>query len=195
MPAHNKSVEPVEKPAIMPEVFSGKEGEDFGLWLSQFDIAAVVNGWSDTDKTNMLALRLRGAASRAFHSLPTESRVNFKDVCRILEQKFNPVERASVYRAILQSRRQKGDERLIDLAEDIRATVRRAYPQVRDGGTLDQLALDSFLAALDESLRRRVRDAEPETLDDALHKALKYDAFDEADRRAGVPNPIVIMPG
>ena len=48
-------------------------------------------------------------------------------------------------------------------------------------------ALEAFFGTLDVQLRRRVRDAEPESLNVAVSHVLVLDAYDKTDRRSDLP--------
>ena len=174
-----------QKQLVLPDTFSGRSHDDFDIWVSQFDLAAAVNQWSQVTKLQMLPLRLKGPALRAFHAIPAEDRRTYAKAIDALQNRFSPVERQSVHRAALRSRRRKPDEDLSELADDVLLLAGRAYPGM-DSDALDQLALEAFLDALDVQLRRRVRDADPETLNAAVSRALVLDAYDEADRRSGL---------
>ena len=174
-----------QKQLVLPDTFSGRSHDDFDIWVSQFDLAAAVNQWSQVTKLQMLPLRLKGPALRAFHAIPAEDRRTYAKAIDALQNRFSPVERQSVHRAALRSRRRKPDEDLSELADDVLLLAGRAYPGM-DSDALDQLALEAFLDALDVQLRRRVRDADPDTLNAAVSRALVLDAYDEADRRSGL---------
>ena len=176
-----------QKQLVLPDTFSGRSHDDFNIWISQFDLAAAVNQWSQVTKLQMLPLRLKGPALRAFHAIPAEDRRTYAKAIDALQNRFSPVERQSVHRAALRSRRRKPDEDLSELADDVLLLAGRSYPAM-DSDALDQLALEALLDALDVQLRRRVRDADPETLNAAVSRALVVDAYDEADRRSGLSN-------
>ena len=178
-----------QKQLVLPDTFSGRSHDDFDLWVSQFDLAAAVNQWSQVTKLQMLPLRLKGPALRAFHAIPAEDRRTYAKAIDALQNPFSPVERQSVHRAALRhsSRRQKPDEDLSEIADDVLLLAGGSYPSM-DSDALDQLALEAFLDALDVQLRRRVRDADPENLNAAVSRALVLDAYGEADRRSGLSN-------
>ena len=166
----------IEKPAILPDTFSGRTTDDFSIWHSQFELAAVANGWTTSPvKLQMIVLRLRGPALRAYHALPPAERSTYNKTVHQLRMRFSPTERASVHRATLRARRRRPDESLAELADDISLLVARAYPDLTDTGTIDQLALDAFVDSLDPQLKRRVRDADPSTLAGAVRRALVLD--------------------
>ena len=54
----------LERPLVMPDVFSGRAGEDFEAWLANFTVSATINKWSDEMQRKMMLVRLRGQAQR-----------------------------------------------------------------------------------------------------------------------------------
>ena len=148
----------IEKPAILPDTFSGRPTDDFSIWHSQFELAAVANGWTTSPvKLQMLVLRLRGSALRAYHALPPAERTTYNKSVHQLRKRFSPAERASVHRATLRARLCRPDESLAELADDISLLVARAYPDLTDAATIDQRALDALINSLDPQLSPRRR--------------------------------------
>ena len=143
--------------------------DDFDIGVSQLDLAAAVNQWSQVTKLQMLPLRLKGPALRAFHAIPADERRTFAKAIDALQNRFSLVDRQPVHRAALRSRRRKPDEDLFEIAaaNDVLLLTDRAYPSM-DSEALDQLEPDAFFDALDVPVCRRVRDAEPENLNAAL---------------------------
>ena len=94
----------IEKPAILPDTFSGRTTDDFSIWHSQFELVAVANGWTTSPvKLQMIVLRLRGPALRAYHALPPAERSTYNKTVHQLRKRFSPTERASVHRATLRN--------------------------------------------------------------------------------------------
>ena len=54
----------------MPDVFSGRAGEDFETWIANFTVSAAINKWSDEMQRKMMLVRLRGQAQRFVSGLP-----------------------------------------------------------------------------------------------------------------------------
>ena len=83
----------------------------------------------------------------------------------------------------LKQRFRKRDEPLTELAQDINRLTRMAYPSA-DQGLRDTLAKDCFIESLnDVELELFVCQKEPDTLDDAVRVALKFEAFFQSRRK------------
>lgn len=169
----------MERPVVMPEKFSGRN-EDFPLWLSQFRLTCDVNNWQDDTKLTMLALSLCGPALRAFSAIPEGQRRTFEAAAAALTNRFASADQVLIHQAALRSRTRRSGESLQELADDIRLLTGRAFPTIIDSDALDEIGLESFLAALDLPLRRKVHESEPRSLSAALRRAIVVDSFDDA---------------
>ena len=82
-----------------------------------------------------------------------------------------------MYRAQLKKRTRQRGESLSQLAHDIEALVRRAYPTAGEE-MVTVLARDAFLDALmDHQLQIYVRQAHPADVQVALARAMEFEAF------------------
>lgn len=171
----------------MPDVFYGRAGEDLDVWLDNFDVSAAINRWEDKMSRQILLVRLRGPVQRLIQSLAPAVRNDYAALRAALRQRFLPPERTMLYRAELRGRRHRPDESLTSLADDVQIQVARAYPDAGENAQdmIAQIALDSFVDALDDSLRRRVRESEPATLAAALRRALTLESLDQSERSRG----------
>lgn len=179
-----QALRPLERPLVMPDVFHGRAGEDFDVWLDNFDVSAAINRWDDPMCRQIMIVRLRGAAQRLIQGLAPAVRNDYQQLRAALRQRFLPPERTTLHRAELRGRRRRTDESLTSLADDITILTARAYPEAGEPAQpmLTQIALDSFLDALDDSLRRRVRESEPANLAAALRRALTLESLDQSER-------------
>ena len=97
---------------VLPDTFSGRSHDDFQIWVAQFNEAAQVNQWSNRTKLQMISLRLKGPALRAFHAIPEAEKNTCERALEALQNRFSPVQRQSVHRPALRARRRKPDEDL-----------------------------------------------------------------------------------
>lgn len=167
--------------------FSNLPNEDLKKFLLDFDLACEANEWPvpphvaddvccERDQTHgkrqiMLRRALRGKASRTLLSLPDEALQNYDDLRTALWSGFLPPELRVVRRAALRARKRQAKETLTNLADDIHVLTTRLYSEANDE-TIGELAKDTFIDALEPSLRFKVLDAEPSLLGDALCRAL-----------------------
>ena len=174
----------LDRPLVMPELFHGKPSDDFEAWLQNFDISAAVNRWDDETRRQILLVRLRGPAQRLVLGLPEATLDDYAALRAALRARFLPPERVSLHRTELRTRRRQRGEPLSSLADDILLLAARAYPDADANGQalVHQIALDAFVDALDDSLRRRVREREPANVQEALRRALTLECMDQSEQ-------------
>ena len=167
---------------VMPEAFAATDKEDWVSWLKYFGNCAKLNKWSDEEKRDFLAVRLRGAAQETYLSLSDEIQgERFEVLAEALGKKFAPAERLELYKAEFQARRRMPGEKLGELAASLGKMARKAFPGA-PSEILDRLAMDRFIASLDNAdLRIRVRESNPKTLDESLSRAIQLEAIYEAE--------------
>ncbi|MCG8046215.1 MAG: hypothetical protein JAY66_11110, partial [Candidatus Thiodiazotropha taylori] len=115
--------------------------------------------------------------------LTLEVKYDYDRLVAALTNRFEPENQCDIYKAQIKQRMRKKDEPLTELAQDITRLTRMAYPSaVQD--LRDTLAKDCFVEALnDAELEMFVCQKEPETLEEAVRVALKYEAFSHSRRK------------
>jgi len=99
----------------------------------------------------------------------------------LLRNRFGNVNQTERFRVELKSRRRKCDESIQSLYQDIRRLMSLGYPG-KCGSLCELVARDAFLDALnDASLRVRVLEREPSTLDAALAIVCRLEAYGAID--------------
>ncbi|CAG2191634.1 unnamed protein product [Mytilus edulis] len=152
-------------------------------YLVQFELIAAINKWSDLEKALELATSLRGTAQSILTDLRPEMRTNFVRLTAALASRFQPENQAEMYRAQMKSRIRGRTEQIPVLGQDIKRLVRLAYPsapmEVRE-----YLARDCFIDSLnDADMEWAIFQAKAENIDNAVHVALEYEAFQNGRRK------------
>ncbi|XP_045124135.1 uncharacterized protein LOC123512044 [Portunus trituberculatus] len=158
-----------------PAEYDGKVAWE--SYAAQFDLLAAAQGWDQAEKALQLATALSGPAIEVFGHLPPMQRASFPDIAEALRRRFGHRHQAEVYRAQLKKRTRQRGETLSQLAHDVEALVRRAYP-IAIEEMVTVLARDAFLDALvDHQLQIYVRQAHPADMQVALARAMEFEAF------------------
>lgn len=158
-----------------PAEYDGKVAWE--AYVAQFEMLATAQGWNDAEKALQLATALRGQAVEVLGHLSPAQRASYQGVAEALKRRFGHHLQAEVYRARLKRRTRGRDETLSQLAQDMEALVRRAYPAAPEE-MIVVLARDSFVDALnDQQLQIYVKQAHPGDLQVALARALEFEAF------------------
>ena len=149
-------------------------------YLVQFDIAAQLNDWDESQKAMELATSLDGAARGVLADVTPQNRLNFQVLVDKLAQRFEPEGQTATYQSQLQSRKRRRNESIPELVQEISRITRKAYPAA-DSQTRDALAVSSFISALgNEAQQLFVYQKDPRTLEDAGKAALGYETFQAA---------------
>jgi len=187
-PLPGQFVQPVRAWAT-PEKFSGDRDSDWTSWLAHFRRVALANNWNQAQQSNYIGLYLKGNALSFYEGLDNAIRVGaLQPLLDEMAQRFGDVNRMPTIRVELQTRRQHRGESLSDFAEVMRKLARRAYPTLA-GAVQDGMARDQFVSGLDSrDLRLHVRGADPQTLDDALRRAMHFQCILDTDEGPQPPS-------
>ena len=178
--------EPYQVPVVLPAQHGGLPTFDGKMpwkdYLSLFETAAMVYGWTPAVRAAMLSLSLRGDALAVLQTVPVADRWNVNELISRLEMRFGHRHMEQVYRSQLKNRIQKPNESLQEFETDIARLVRSAYPSV-DGEVYESLAVEKFSDGLREpETQQAIKLARPKTLGDALTQALEFEAVRQSVR-------------
>lgn len=163
--------------AMKPGKFDGKMPLE--TFLRQFDICAKHNSWDDGEKADYLQCALEGNPAQLLWEHSSGSHVTYDGLVARLRQRYGVDGQAASFRSQLSYRRQKNNESLHDLFHDIKRLLAYAFPSETSAAT-ETIACDSFIQALsDRELAFKVKEKEPETVDDAFKIAVRLQAYQE----------------
>jgi len=147
--------------------------------LAKFDNCAQYFRFNSEDRLFHLRGSLEGPAGEVLRAAGKHTSV--KELVKLLRNRFGNESQAERFRAELRARRRRPGESIQSLYIDICRLMASAYPG--PPSDLSQIvARDAFLEALNEkSLRVRILEREPTTLDAALNIACRPEAFDKGN--------------
>ena len=161
---------------IKPETFSAASGENWLVWLRKIKNIASLNKWKAELRCQILPAYLKGLAEQTYHSLTAEQTSTWEVLERALTDRFHPKESRQVHISTLRAKLRRPDEDLHQLRCEISRLVELAYPD-DPSAILDRTARDFFIGALTPlTLREKVLDLGPNTLDEALAAAQRYES-------------------
>ena len=161
---------------IKPESFSATSSESWVVWIRKFKSIAALNKWSPELQCQILPAYLKGLAEQTYYSLTAEQTATWTAVERALTDRFHPKESRQVHISALRAKLRRPDEDLHQLRCDISRLVELAYPD-DPPDILNRTARDFFVGALTSIiLREKVLDLGPNTLDEALAAAQRYES-------------------
>ena len=145
-------------------------------FLARFENCSDYLGWDETDRLYHLRASLTGPAGQLLWDAPVKTTVD--RIIQLLRNRFGNVHQSERYRAELKTRKRKPNETLQSLYIDINRLVSLAYPG-STSALLEIVSRDAFLDAMDDpSMRVRILEREPLTLDAALSIACRLEAYD-----------------
>ncbi|KAJ8982091.1 hypothetical protein NQ317_010949 [Molorchus minor] len=152
--------------------------------MKQFEAAANVNNWSESEKATALIVSLRGDALEILQTLNEDQHKNYEDLVLQLEMRFGDKHLQQVYQAQLKGRNQRINENLQQYEADIARLVYLAYPTApRD--FIEQLAVQVFIDGIrDCETQQALRLARCKKLNEVLAYALEFEAAKQASKRA-----------
>lgn len=168
------------RPVIKPDRYDGKAS--WPSYLKHFELCSDLNGWTEKDKLQFLAVLLTGSAQQVLSTMPKDATGDYQKLVKALQARFDPLGRQELYRAQLRNRRQKPGENLVEMAEEIRRLVEKVYVDL-PAESRDQMGRDHFLDALiDGDIRIRVIQMRTTTLDGAVAAAVELEALQKAEK-------------
>ena len=137
------------------------------------EVTSLTNSWSLVTKGCRLAQSLRGPALSVLADLPASDRLNYTVISAALSEQFGHARLTPNCLLQLETRSQKSNESLSDLATDIDRLVRGAFPEETRSNKAKK-AVKTFIKALqDRELAKLITLTKPSTVQDALTTALE----------------------
>ena len=170
-----RSTRPADlRPVQRPSSYDGKAPWD--SYQIQFETAAEINNWGPEEKVKFLVTSLTGSALAVLQTIPPEKRQSYPELVAALGARFNDGKTGEYAKIALQERMRKAKESLPELAAEMEALIRKAYPSI-DEKAIDTLACDYFIRALtDPEVKQQVKYRAPTTLRQALEFATQIEA-------------------
>ena len=158
---------------IKPPRFDGKGCIE--AHITQFNIAANRNKWTEEEKVDFMKISLSGEASNILKDIKED--ISFEELTHRLKSRYGSLDQVEAYRVQLKSRRRKRGESLSDLMKDIRRLFTLAYTGPSNYLS-DLTAKDAFVDALDDrELMIRVMEREPKNLEEAFKIAERMELY------------------
>jgi len=160
---------------LKPDTFDGTV--PLREFLTQFNLIARINAWSDAVKAVALASSLRGKARAVLDGISEIESLKFEELRSKLELYFEEGHLAQTYYTQFTNRRQKSFKDLAALDSDIERLSRLAYPECTKE-VRDKIACAQFIAALSDGFIKRTLQLEGvNSLRTALERAMAIKAI------------------
>ena len=175
----------IEPQPTLP-TFNGKFGEWDAFWL-QFQLLSDRYGWTGRKLADQLLLSLRDEALMFIASLPSSHRQTPVQLTRALQERFSHTAPTEAYRADLSNIQKNSTENLQEYASRVQALMTKAYPDVSNTTTYEELLIHHFMRGLpDQDFAYEVRVKQPKTLTEAVNYIQWHEYCTDATRRASL---------
>jgi len=115
-----------KRPYFKPNKFSGSISDNVDSFLKQYNRAALINGWSDNDKTLYIPAFLEGPALTFFDNIQNDiTNIKWVDLEENLRKEFEPIAQTEMIRLILEKRKQLEDESTVSYINEAESLCRR----------------------------------------------------------------------
>ena len=152
-------------------------------FLAKFEICAAHNEWGEKEKFAQLRCALTNDAAQILWDMNSEKITTSAGLMAQLRARHGFENQAHSYIAQLRCRRRIQGESLAALAQDVRRMVTLAYPGPAST-VRDTVACNAFLEALDNpEMALRIREQEPESLEQALRVAQRLESYRGTDSK------------
>jgi len=134
--------------------------------------------WTPRDELFHLRASLKGPAGQLLWDLGTD--VSLEKLVERLKQRFGGADQAERFRTELRIRRRQSGEELPTVYSDVHRLMSLAYPGHDQSQSMESVARDAFLEALDDpELCIHILEKGVRTMDEALRTAMSLEALDK----------------
>jgi len=160
---------------MKPDRFDGIKTE-WPEYKRHFEVLANLQGWSEREKAQCLAVSLSGTAQSVLIGLSDVETMCYETIVQRLEAKYDPAGRELAHRAELRNLRRKPDQGPAEWASLVEKLVTRAYPESH-GRALEIAVLEHFLTGIADATTRHWLELKAiKTVPEAISKLIHYES-------------------
>jgi len=160
-----------KRPFFKPGIFSGSVSENIDLFLKKFERAAAINGWTDTEKVQYIAVYLEGTGIIFYDNvLDTNENIKWDDLVTKFRLEFEPIAQTDMLRLMLEKRKQLPDEQTIAYINETESLCRRI-----DKNMSQEEMARNIMKGLKPSIVRYIGIMENKSLDELKKNVRKYE--------------------
>ena len=156
--------------------FSGAEGENVAFFIKNLTDLALIENWTELQKTWMLRNKLSGKAAEFINNDPSMVNVNdFDDLCNALQTKFSKSKNLLDLQKQFSNIKHQPNQSVDDLAKEINNIVQKYIPNPRDSLEIEVIRSNTKFSKFMETLRNDIRvelqKFGPKNFEDAVERA------------------------
>ncbi|KAL4153562.1 hypothetical protein QTP88_001395 [Uroleucon formosanum] len=135
-----------------PQTFSGKMGEDVDSFIENFDLAAIINNWNETEKITLLPLYLKDSASKFFKLIKTKTpNINWEQTKQQIKEKFTNIGNDKLLRIQLNQRKLMENETLNEFIINMMELCYKINPNM-----MEEEICEKILAGLPDEIYNKI---------------------------------------
>ena len=163
--------------------FGGTSEEDFKSWFDEFYSATEKRGLTETEQISILKSKLKGSARTVFEGFQATKINTLQKLKTEMLKTFAPLEEPAELRLRLHEIRPKDGESLRIFARTLYGKLVQAFSTM-DPQAAEMLAISYFIRAVSTELGNRIASRRPETLEQAIEVALRYENDGNSRKKA-----------
>jgi len=115
-----------KKPYFKPTNFSGSISDNIDSFLKKYNRAAIINGWSESEKTQYIPVFLESSALTFYENIiDSGENINWTELEKKLRLEFEPIAQTDMLRLMLEKRKQLPDEPTVSYINEAESLCRR----------------------------------------------------------------------
>jgi len=162
------------KPYFKPSKFTGNNSENIDFFLKNYQRAALINGWSESEKSLYIPVFLEGAALIFYENImDTVENIKWSDLEKKFRLEFEPIAQTYMLRLMLEKRKQKPDEQSVYYINEVESLCRRI-----DNKMSQKEMVQNIMKGLKPTILRCIGILGNETLDELKKNVRKYELIE-----------------
>ena len=163
-----------KRPFYQPGNFAGDLSENINSFLKKFERAAIINGWSEKEKTLYIAVYLEKAALTFYENLQDSCKeLTWDELEKKLRSEFEPIAQKDMIKLMLEKRKQLPDEPTVTYINEAESLCRRI-----DMNMPESEMVRNILKGLKPSIARYIGILGNDTLDELKKNVRKYELIE-----------------
>lgn len=160
--------------------FKGDGRDDVDDWLCEFNSTAAANQEEDAAKLRLFQGLLKGEALQWYQDIPEADRTNWERLTTAFLRTFREVGGEARTLGKLSKMRMKPDESVRRYGQRVRSLIHRLTP-----GITASVQIEWYVAGFPEDMGFHVRQARPQTLQEAMEAAQNYENSKQSLHQSG----------
>lgn len=173
------------KPYFKPSKFTGIVSESIDFFFKNYQRAALINGWSESEKSLYIPVFLGGTALVFYDNImDTVQDIKWSDLETKFRLEFEPLAQTDMLRLMLEKRKQKPDEQNVSYINEVESLCRRIDKDMSQGEMVKNI-----MKGLNPSIVKCIGILENKTLDEFKKNVRKYELIEFMTARNIDKNP------